>query len=74
MRNENIFVGYFFDCLVCKASFIRILPQDCAEGTPTGEGLNADVLIAAQAKEQGAIVVTDNIDHFQYLGANYESW
>lgn len=30
MRNENILVGYFFQCLACKASFIRILPQDCS--------------------------------------------
>jgi len=44
------------------------------KGKPTGEGLDADVLIAAQAKEHNAIVVTDNIDHFQYLGTNYESW
>lgn len=44
------------------------------KGTPTGEGFDADVLIAAQAKEQGAIVVTNNVRHFQYLGVNYESW
>jgi predicted nucleic acid-binding protein len=44
------------------------------KGKPTGEGLDADVLIAAQAKEHDAIVVTDNIRHFQYLGVNYESW
>lgn len=43
-------------------------------GKPTGEGLDADVLIAAQAKEHNAVVVTNNIRHFQYLGANYESW
>ena len=30
MRNENMLVGYFFQCLACKASFIRIVPQDCA--------------------------------------------
>lgn len=32
MRNENILVGYFFQCLTCKASFIRIVPQNCAVG------------------------------------------
>lgn len=32
MRNENILVGYFFECLACKASFIHIVPQDCAVG------------------------------------------
>ena len=48
---------------------------DCRrKGKPTGEGLDADVLIAAQAKEYDAIVVTNNIRHFQYLGVNYESW
>jgi predicted nucleic acid-binding protein len=47
----------------------------CREtGKPTGESLDADALIAAQAKEYNAVVVTDNIRHFQYLGANYESW
>jgi len=48
---------------------------DCRKvGRPTGEGLDADVLIAAQAKEHNAIVVTDNVRHFQYLEVNYESW
>jgi len=42
--------------------------------TPTGEGLDKDVLIAAQAKEHNAIVVTNNIRHFQYLGVNHVSW
>ena len=47
------------------------------KGTPTGdgnEGLDADALIAAQAEEYNAVVVTNNIRHFQYLGVNYESW
>jgi len=44
------------------------------KGRPTGEGIDADVLIAAQAKEHNAIVITDNVRHFQYLGVNYESW
>jgi len=47
------------------------------KGTPTGggtEGLDADALIAAQAEEHNAVVVTNNIRHFQYLGVNYESW
>lgn len=43
-------------------------------GKPTGEGIDADVLIAAQAQEHNAVVVTNNIRHFQYLGVNYESW
>ncbi len=30
MRNENILVGYFFQCLACKASFIRVVPQGFA--------------------------------------------
>jgi len=32
MQNENILVGYFFQCLACKASFIRMVPQDCGVG------------------------------------------
>ncbi len=44
------------------------------KGTPTGEGLDADALIAAQAEEYNAVVVTDNVRHFQYLGVIYESW
>ena len=32
MRNENILVGYFFQCLACKASFIRTVPQNCSVG------------------------------------------
>jgi len=32
MQNENILVGYFFQCLACKASFIRTVPQNCAVG------------------------------------------
>jgi predicted nucleic acid-binding protein len=43
-------------------------------GKPTGESLDVDALIAAQAKEHNAVVVTDNIRHFQYLEVNYESW
>jgi len=44
------------------------------KGKPTGEGLDADVLIAAQAKEHDAVVVTDNVHHFKYLGVKHESW
>jgi len=48
---------------------------DCRrKGVPTGEGIDKDVLIAAQAKEHDAIVVTNNARHFQYLGVIYESW
>ena len=30
MVNKNILVGYFFRCLACKASFIRIVGRDFA--------------------------------------------
>ena len=30
MGNENILVGYFFECLSCKASFIRMVDRDFA--------------------------------------------
>lgn len=45
-----------------------------AQGKPTGEGFDADVLIAAQAQERDAIVITKNTRHFQYLGIGCESW
>lgn len=32
MQNENILVGYFFQCLACEASFIRTVPYNCAVG------------------------------------------
>jgi tRNA(fMet)-specific endonuclease VapC len=50
---------------------------NCREkGKPTDKevGIDKDVLIAAQAKEHNAVVVTDNIRHFQYFEVNYESW
>jgi len=43
-------------------------------GKVTGGGIDKDVLIAAQAREHNAVVVTDNVRHFQYLGVNYVSW
>jgi predicted nucleic acid-binding protein len=43
-------------------------------GRPTGEGLDCDVLIAAQAQEHNATVITNNVRHFDYLGVNHESW
>lgn len=45
-----------------------------AKGTPTGEGIDKDVLIAAQAQQHGAIVVTSDERHYQYLGATIEKW
>jgi predicted nucleic acid-binding protein len=50
---------------------------DCRkQGTPTCDSkrLDADCLIAAQAKENKAIVVTKNTRHFSYLGIDCESW
>jgi len=50
------------------------------EGKPTAgsnlfdKSIDVDVLIAAQAQEQEAVVVTKNIVHFKYLGVSYESW
>lgn len=43
-------------------------------GTITGEGIDKDILIAAQALEHGATVITNNIRHFEYLGVDYETW
>ena len=36
-------------------------------GAPTGDGLDADLLVAAQAIEERAVVVTDNPKHFEGL-------
>jgi len=43
-------------------------------GRPTGRGVDADVLIAAQAKLLEAIVVTNNVRHFDYLGIRHQTW
>lgn len=48
---------------------------DCRKiGQPTGEGLDKDVLIAAQAMEIGATVVTRNTVHFKNLKVAHETW
>jgi len=48
---------------------------DCRKnGTPTGHGLDKDVLIAAQVRKQNAILVTNNDRHFKYLDITYENW
>jgi predicted nucleic acid-binding protein len=35
---------------------------------------DADVLIAAHALENGAAIVTGNVEHFQDIGARIEDW
>ena len=48
---------------------------DCRKnGTPTGDGLDKDVLIAAQVREQNAILITNNIKHFEHFGITFENW
>jgi len=48
---------------------------DCRKnGTPTGDGLDKDVLIAAQVREQNAILVTNNTKHFECFGITFENW
>lgn len=48
---------------------------DCRKkGIPTGHGLDKDVLIAAQVREQKAILVTNNTKHFERFGITYENW
>lgn len=52
-----------------------VLWAECRkEGKPTGEGLDSDALIAAQASEYDAIVVTHNHKHFDFLNVPYEDW
>jgi len=52
----------------------RLWAECRRSGKPTGSGVDKDVLIAAQAKEHKAIVVTDNVRHYQYLGVKYQMW
>ena len=35
---------------------------------------DADLLIAAQANQRGAVVVTDNVDHFKNTANEWEQW
>ena len=44
------------------------------DGTPTGHGLDKDVLIAAQVCKQNAILVTNNTKHFKRFGITFENW
>ena len=57
MRNENILVGYFFECLACKASFIRIVPKDCAITHGGGIYLKDTVRPGAGADERIFVAV-----------------
>ncbi len=54
----------------------KIWAQARSIGRPTADekSLDADVLIAAQAKEHNAVVVTKNTKHFTYLGVENEQW
>ena len=52
----------------------RLWAKCRAKGTRTGEGIDKDVLIAVQARQHRAIVVTSNDRHYEYLGATFEKW
>ncbi|MFC1675873.1 PIN domain-containing protein [Planctomycetota bacterium] len=43
-------------------------------GKPTGDGLDQDVLIAAQVSKQDAILVTNNTKHFKHFSITHENW
>jgi len=83
-RNMSRHVGFFESlaaefrwCDLTKSTWdagARLWASCRKRGTPTGEGIDRDVLIAVQAREQGAVVVTNNIRHFQYLGVHCEAW
>ena len=48
---------------------------DCRKnGIQTGDGLDKDVLIAAQVREQNAILITNNTKHFEHFGITSENW
>ncbi len=68
--------------LVARFEWCDVLPADWelaarlwVERTKIGKPIeDADVLIAAQAKRLGAILVTDNEKDFENLGVKIENW
>jgi len=72
----------FLDELVAKLVWIEVTRRDWEEaadlwvatqksGRPRSD---ADLLIAAQAKRRGAVVVTDNVRDFRGMAPVVESW
>lgn len=52
----------------------RLWAKCRTKGTPTGKVMDNDVLIAAQAQQHNATIVTLNKGHFEHLGATFEKW
>ncbi len=67
MQNENILVGYFFQCLACKASFIRMVPQDCAVGQG-GEIFLKDLGLRATGQSSGVLRPKSVADKREFVG------
>ncbi len=52
----------------------RLWAKCRSHGTPTGAGLDKDVLIAAQARRNNAVIVTNNARHMRLLEVSHENW
>ena len=66
------FTLWAFDPTACAIEYGRIRQKLAAAGTPIGA---MDHLIAAHATALGAVLVTNNIDHFARVeGLRCESW
>jgi hypothetical protein len=72
MQNEKMLVGYFFQCLACKASFIRTVPQDCAV-THRGEIFLKDTGGQATGQRSGASRPGPVADKREFVGPVRES-
>jgi len=67
MPNENILVGYFFQCLECKASFIRTVPPNYAVGQE-GEIFLKDTGVQAPGQSSGAVRPKSAADKRKFAG------
>jgi len=72
MRNENILVGYFFQCLVCKTSFIRTVPQNCGVGQG-GEIFLKDLGPQVTSQSSGALRPKSVANKREFVGPVRES-
>ena len=67
MQDENILVGYFFQCPACKASFIRMVPYNCGVGQG-GEIFLKDTGGQATGQSSGALRPKSVADKREFVG------
>lgn len=73
----NKLMGLFKWCDLDKTTWdvgANLWAKSRTKGTPTGAGIDKDVLIVAQAQQHNATVVTLDKDHYTYLDATFEQW